>query len=74
MVAVSLILGNASPRRDSIGRMDMALMTDDVLTKANSMVQGSFTMLGGTDQIAKGPELLKVVEKDVMAECPKKTH
>ena len=72
MVVTRLVLEKAAPSRTSIGQMDIDRVTDEAIGAAYRMVKEKYCGLGGTDQVAKGPELLKVIEQELEARFPRR--
>ena len=72
MVVTRLVLEKAAPSRTSIGQMDIERVTDEAIGAAYRMVREKYCGLGGTDQVAKGPELLKVIEQELEARFPRR--
>jgi len=56
-----MLAGRVDPSADDISKIDPAEITDDLLTEATNVVFGEYEKLGATDQVAKGPELKRVV-------------
>lgn len=72
MVAVCEQLENASPRRDSIARVDVSLMTDAALRRALYIVDAAYRKHGGNETTAKGVEMLKTLETTMNTMFPKR--
>ena len=59
--AAWVLAGTVDPSADDIARVDQSKITDTLVNSAADVVYQEYTKLGATDQVAKGPELKKIV-------------
>jgi hypothetical protein len=59
-----MLSGRVDPSADDISKIDPAEITEDLLKDATRVVFQEYDKLGATDQVAKGPELKKVVRAE----------
>jgi hypothetical protein len=67
MHSVCSALKSIRPNRKSIADMDVDLLTDHLVGESYKKVLAYYTALGGDDQVAKGPELIKRLKADLVA-------
>jgi hypothetical protein len=66
MYATCVALKSAKPQRPRLATFDLALLTDEFLTKNLVWLRAEYTKLGGDDRTAKGSQLVAVV-KDALS-------
>lgn len=59
--AAWVLAGTVDPSADDIAKVDQSKITDILVNAAADVVYQEYTKLGATDQVAKGPELKKIV-------------
>lgn len=72
MYATCAALKSVRPKRSTIAKMNLALLTDDVLKESYRHVEDAYSVLGATDKIAKGTLLVDALKKEILGRYGKK--
>lgn len=70
MHAIATLSGKACPSRDDLAKLDLLKLDDDWINASLVLVKAEYDVLGGTDQVAKGPALLEVVRTKLASDFP----
>lgn len=70
MHAVAMLAAKAKPTASDLAKLDVSKLDDARIAASLAVIKSEFSVLGGTDQVAKGPLLLSAIHVQLLGALP----